>query len=57
MELTLYDRYARSILTENQIDPFRERKIQQLIEIYSRDLAWTTPSSTASRATSQSTAA
>ena len=38
MELTLYDRYARSILTENNVDPFRERKIQQLIEIYSRDL-------------------
>lgn len=38
MELTLYDRFARSILAENNLDPFRERKTQELIEIYSRDL-------------------
>ena len=38
MELSLYDRYAKAILGENNLDPFGQRKIQQLIEDYSRDL-------------------
>ena len=38
MELTLYRRYAEAILAENHLDPFGQRKIQELIEAYSRDL-------------------
>lgn len=38
MELSLYRRYERALLTEHGIRPFRDRKIQELIEQYSRDL-------------------
>lgn len=38
MELNLYTRYAKAILANNRLDPFGDRKIQELIEGYSRDL-------------------